>query len=127
MLPKKAAAALLTFVVATLPVGGAAGAPPTPVAPHVCPADLRSWRQILGAEWLDCHQVADLTTTNNPYTDSSSLYGMGFPPPGSGTLNSHYTNPTAPESHCASGERPAARWLLPRRLQRLRARACADR
>jgi hypothetical protein len=51
---------------------------------------------ILGADWLDCHQVVDLTTTGNPWTDPNSLYGMGFPPPGSGTLNSHYTNPTSP-------------------------------
>jgi hypothetical protein len=51
---------------------------------------------LLGADWLDCHQVADLTTTGNPWTDPNSLYGMGFPPPGSGTLNSHYTNPTSP-------------------------------
>jgi hypothetical protein len=63
---------------------------------HACPTDLSTWKSILGAEWLDCHQVADLTTTGNPWTDPSSLYGMGFPPPGSGTLNSHYTNPTAP-------------------------------
>jgi len=67
----------------------------TPVA-HTCPANLSAWQKILGAEWLDCHQVPDLTTTNNPWTDPSSLYGMGFPPPGSGTLNSHYTNPTTP-------------------------------
>src|SRR5438094_4081122 len=61
-----------------------------------CPADLSQWKQILGAEWIDCHAVADLTTTNNPFTDPQSLTGMGFPPPGSGTLNSKYTNPTAP-------------------------------
>src|SRR5438477_9951962 len=61
-----------------------------------CPADLSQWKQILGAEWIDCHAVADLTTTNNPFTDPGSLTGMGFPPPGSGTLNSHYTNPAAP-------------------------------
>src|SRR5712691_1476644 len=65
-------------------------------APHACPADLGAWKQILGAEWLDCHQAADLTTTNNPFTDPGSLTGMGFPPPGSGTLNSHYTNPASP-------------------------------
>jgi hypothetical protein len=65
-------------------------------AVHTCPADLSAWKQILGAEWLDCHRVADLTTTNNPYTDPGSLTGMGYPPPGSGTLNSHYTNPTSP-------------------------------
>ncbi len=63
---------------------------------HTCPSDLSAWRQDLGAAWLDCHQVADLTTTNNPWTDPGSLTGMGFPPPGSGTLNSHYTNPTSP-------------------------------
>ncbi len=65
-------------------------------AAHGCPADLSAWRQLLGAEWIDCHQVADLTTTGNPFTDPQSLTGMGFPPPGSGTLNSHYTNPTSP-------------------------------
>src|SRR5712692_5444232 len=65
-------------------------------APHACPSDLGAWKQILGAEWLDCHQAADLTTTNNPFTDPGSLTGMGFPPPGSGTLNSHYTNPASP-------------------------------
>ena len=63
---------------------------------HSCPADLSAWRALLGAEWIDCHAVADLTTTNNPYTDPQSLTGMGFPPPGAGTLNSKYTNPTSP-------------------------------
>ena len=63
---------------------------------HACPADLSQWKQLLGAEWIDCHAVADLTTTNNPYTDPQSLTGMGFPPPGSGTLNSKYSNPTTP-------------------------------
>jgi len=65
-------------------------------ATHTCPADLSAWRQLLGAEWIDCHQVADLTTTGNPYTDPQSLTGMGFPPPGSGTLNSKYTHSTTP-------------------------------
>ena len=63
---------------------------------HTCPADLSQWKALLGAEWIDCHQVADLTTTNNPYTDPQSLTGMGFPPPGSGTLNSKYSTPTSP-------------------------------
>jgi len=63
---------------------------------HTCPADLSKWKALLGAEWIDCHQVADLTTTNNPYTDPQSLTGMGFPPPGSGTLNSKYSTPTSP-------------------------------
>ena len=68
-----------------------------PAAAQVsCPADLEPWRKLLGAEWIDCHRVADLTTTNNPYTDPQSLTGMGFPPPGSGTLNSKYTTPTSP-------------------------------
>src|SRR3989440_9056750 len=61
-----------------------------------CPAELSQWKQLLGAEWIDCHAVADLTTTNNPYTDPQSLTGMGYPPPGSGTLNSKYTAPTSP-------------------------------
>ncbi|TMA22185.1 MAG: hypothetical protein E6J85_05535, partial [Deltaproteobacteria bacterium] len=65
-------------------------------AAQSCPGDLEPWRRLLGAEWIDCHAVADLTTTNNPYTDPQSLTGMGFPPPGSGTLNSKYTNPTSP-------------------------------
>ncbi len=69
---------------------------PVAAATHTCPADLSAWRQLLGAEWIDCHQVADLTTTGNPYTDPQSLTGMGFPPPGSGTLNSKYTQPTTP-------------------------------
>ncbi len=69
---------------------------PVSAATQTCPADLTAWRQALGAEWLDCHQVADLTTTGNPYTDPQSLSGMGFPPPGAGTLNSKYTNPAAP-------------------------------
>jgi hypothetical protein len=63
---------------------------------HACPADLTAWRDLLDAEWIDCHRVADLTTTGNPFTDPQSLTGMGFPPPGTGTLNSHYTNPTSP-------------------------------
>ena len=63
---------------------------------HACPADLSQWKKVLGAEWIDCHAVADLTTTNNPYTDPQSLTGMGFPPPGAGTLNSKYSNPAGP-------------------------------
>src|SRR5258708_21979445 len=63
---------------------------------HACPPDLTQWKALLGAEWIDCHQITDLTTTNNPYTDPNSLTGMGFPPPGSGTLNSKYSNPTSP-------------------------------
>jgi len=71
-------------------------APAAALASHTCPADLTAWRNILGAEWIDCHRVPDLTTTGNPYIDTGSLTGSGFPPPGSGTLNSHYSNPTAP-------------------------------
>src|SRR4051812_45668954 len=33
---------------------------------HGCPADLSQWKVLLGAEWIGCHQVADLTTSNNP-------------------------------------------------------------
>src|SRR5437764_1613431 len=65
-------------------------------AAQSCPGDLEPWKALLGAEWIDCHQVADLTTTNNPYTDPQALTGMGFPPPGSGTLNSKYSQPTSP-------------------------------
>src|SRR5205814_9332562 len=65
-------------------------------AAQSCPGDLEPWRQLLSAEWIDCHAVADLTTTNNPYTVPQSLTGMGYPPPGSGTLNSKYTAPTSP-------------------------------
>ena len=61
-----------------------------------CPANVSSWTAALGAEWIDCHQVADLTTTGNGYTDTNSLAGMGFPPPGSGALNSNKTNATTP-------------------------------
>ncbi len=65
-------------------------------SPPSCPSDLSAWRSALGAQWLDCHRVADLTTTSNPWTDPGSLTGMGYPPPGSGTLDSKYTHPTAP-------------------------------
>jgi hypothetical protein len=76
----------------------AAGLAPVPVAAAApeCPADLSSWRATLSAQWLDCRRLADLTTTSNAYTDPGSLTGMGYPPPGSGTLNSHYTHPTSP-------------------------------
>ena len=64
---------------------------------HACPSDLTQWQQLLGAAWLDCHQLIDLTTTGNPYTDPNDLYGMGQPSgQGSGTLNSSYANPTSP-------------------------------
>lgn len=75
---------------------GTTAAGPASAVPHACPADLSGWRTTLGADWLDCHRVADLTTTGNPWTDPGALTGMGYPPPGSGTLNSHYTHPTAP-------------------------------
>ena len=65
-------------------------------ASHACPADLSAWRALLGAEWITCHAVADLTTTGNPFTDPQTLTGMGFPPPGNGTLNSKYSNPAGP-------------------------------
>ena len=65
---------------------------------HDCPdaLGLEQWRATLGAEWIACVRLDDLTTTNNPYTDPNSLTGMGFPPPGTGTLNSNKTAPTAP-------------------------------
>src|SRR5260370_24057305 len=69
---------------------------PGHAAVQTCPADLSAWKNMLGADWIDCHQVADLTTTGNPYIDTGSLTGSGFPPPGSGTLNSHSSNPTSP-------------------------------
>jgi hypothetical protein len=83
-------AAVAALVAALMPAASIHAATGT------CPSDLGAWRTALGAGWLDCHYVADLTTTNNPYTDPDSLTGMGFPPPGSGTLNSKYSNPTAP-------------------------------
>jgi hypothetical protein len=86
--------AVIAAVMASLLGVGATS--PAATASPTCPADLTGWRTLLGAQWLDCHQLADLTTTNNPYTDPNSLTGMGFPPPGSGTVDSHYTNPTAP-------------------------------
>lgn len=76
--------------------GAALAAPASRAAVQACPADLSVWKNALGAEWIDCHRVADLTATGNPYIDTGSLNGSGFPPPGSGTLNSHYSNPTAP-------------------------------
>jgi hypothetical protein len=30
-------------------------------AAHSCPPDLSAWRQLLGAEWIDCHQIGDLS------------------------------------------------------------------
>ncbi len=83
------AAALGVFF--SLAAAGAAWA-----AAPACPADLGPWRQILGAEWIDCHRVTDLTTTGNPFTDPNSLTGMGSPPPSSGALHSRYSNPTSP-------------------------------
>ena len=83
---RKALIPAFAVAVATLPAQ----------AQHACPQDLEGWRQLLGAEWIDCHALADLSTTNNPFTDPQSLTGMGFPPPGSGTLNSKYTAPTSP-------------------------------
>ncbi len=67
-------------------------------AGHLCPdaVELEQWRLVLDAEWIACVRLDDLTTTANPYTDPNSLTGMGFPPPGTGTLNSHYTDPTTP-------------------------------
>src|ERR1700737_849864 len=63
---------------------------------QTCPADLTSWKTVLGAEWIDCHQLTDLTTTGNGFTDTNSLTGMGFPPPGSGSLHSNKSNATSP-------------------------------
>jgi hypothetical protein len=90
---RRSVLAVLAVLAGLVPAVPAA---PALAASHGCPSDLSAWRARLGAEWIDCHQVADLTTTGNPWTDTGSLTGMGFPPPGSGTLNSHYTNPTAP-------------------------------
>jgi hypothetical protein len=88
----------MPLVATALLVGGSAPASALTATPaaHDGPADLSTWQRLLGAEWLACVRLADLTTTANPYTDPNSLYGMGFPPPGSGTLNSHYVQPTAP-------------------------------
>jgi Alpha/beta hydrolase domain len=95
-----AKSALLVLVTSLLvgfsdPIASAAA--PTTATAHGCPTDLTQWKQTLGADSLDCHHLADLTTTGNPYTDPNDLYGMGEPPgQGSGTLNSSYTNPTSP-------------------------------
>jgi len=94
--------ALVVAIAASVaaPVAGvqSAGLPlHTRAAPaQTCPADLSTWQAALGAEWIDCHQLSDLTTTNNPYTDPNTLTGMGFPPPGSGSLDSNKTNPASP-------------------------------
>src|SRR5438270_14012044 len=85
-----ALALLATTLPGAAPVTAAAAA-------HSCPAGLAAWRQLTGAAWLDCHRLADPTTTGHPYTDPGSLTAMAFPPPGSGTLNSHYTQPTTPD------------------------------
>lgn len=63
---------------------------------HACPAHLTRWRHLLGAQWLDCHRLSDLTTTGNPWTDPNDLTGMGAPPPSSGSLDSRYSKPTSP-------------------------------
>jgi len=92
---------------------------PATAATHTCPAELSAWKTALGAEWLDCHQVADLTTTGNPFTDPQSLTGTGFPPPGSGTLNSKSTQPTTPRSagcRSTAGSRMPAMRSRPSRL-----------
>lgn len=69
-----------------------------------CPADLSTWQSTLGAEWIDCHSLDNLnvSSTNdsshppNPWTDPSTLFGMGLPPEqGAGTLHSKYTHPTS--------------------------------
>jgi hypothetical protein len=65
--------------------------------PQTCPS-LTSLAAALGngATVIDCNHVADLTTANNIYTDHGPTTGMGFPPPGSGSLNSKSSNATAP-------------------------------
>lgn len=89
-------ALLASFVLLAMTPGVSVVATASTAPTHTCPTDLTTWKTTLGAEWLDCHSVPDLTTTGNQWTDPSSLYGMGFPPPDSGTLNSKYTNPTSP-------------------------------
>ena len=97
--------ALLVGAAAVLAGALPAGATPGVGVPEVasaavaqtCPADLTAWKTALGAEWIDCHALADLTTTGNTtYTDNFTTTGYGFPPPASGALNSNKTNPTAP-------------------------------
>lgn len=90
------AVAVLATVSFTAPVVAFQPAGAKTASVHQCPANLGQWRTALGAEWIDCHQLADLTTTGNQYTDPGSLTGMGLPPPGSGSLNSNKTNPTSP-------------------------------
>ena len=65
---------------------------------HTCPdaATLAAIRSAAGAGMLQCRALPDLTTTGNAFIDTNTLTGMGFPPPGSGTLNSNKTNPTGP-------------------------------
>src|SRR2546428_9488624 len=70
--------------------------------PHTCPSGLTAYASTLGAELasMDCHQLPDLTvgnptpstgTTPNNFTDHGPTTGMGFPPPGTGSLNSNHT------------------------------------
>lgn len=75
-----------------------AGPPPAAAAALQCPdaLGLERWRTVLGAEWVACVRLADLSTTTNPYTDPNSLTGMGNPPPSAGALHSRYSRPTSP-------------------------------
>ena len=54
--------------------------PPTLAAAttHACPSDLTAWKSTLGAEWLACNRVDDLTTTNNPYTTRTACTEWAF-------------------------------------------------
>lgn len=98
--PGLAMAAACLLSVSVLPTPAGAQARPAHAArKHLrpkaqqCPANLTRWRHLLGAVWIDCHRVSDLTTTGNPWTDSNDLTGMGSTPPASGSLDSRYSNP----------------------------------
>lgn len=86
--------ALHYVAVAALVVGSLLFGPAARAAVPECPDDLEPWRATLGAEWIACVRLADLTVSGgNPYTDPNSLTGMGNPPPSGGTLHSKYTSP----------------------------------
>ena len=70
---RRASWLLMVSVLLAGSLSGPASASALGPSAHACPADLSGWKALLGAEWLACVRVADLTTTGNPYTDPNTL------------------------------------------------------
>lgn len=95
--------------------------PTNAIAAAICPADLTAWQSALGAQWIDCHRVADLTTTGQPVHRYQQLDRQRFSAAGIG--HAQFKIPIRPRRLCRDFRSTAA---PPLQIWRICARYCSD-